>query len=453
MCPSQDESNIQDDPDVKGDSEVREEVVETPNAPVEPGTPLEHQEGEVFHFNVGQITPKDAVVGVTWCICPEKLEELREAGAENLQILIVVKPKKGHLEQRKLIPVEKAMTHLSFLSPGPHTIQATLLWSENPDGLERFILSEYSRNSYEATVLDRDGKLKTGPAFWHRHTHSQCAGYEVVEMDVPEGFFAKEPPKWLSKWANLWFENPPVDQCSFRRRFILAFTLQPVFFAVFLALYYTVLTLSSAISLSVGKKVSSQLWKHPIRNWDDTDLFLPGRGNDSVFGGYWKWPFAPFTWIVLGTTATLLLTLYWRLDLQTSLIYVGGGIVAAIIVILILLGICWILGSIAIRIAHDPVGNLLDPWFDRAQSGGGLGRRIEEWVRERRQKRAAAARAAREAAREAAKVKAEKKWGDYPACTGVALGTTLQDIPKEKRTATLRFEEIKGKVCRRFRRE
>ena len=288
MCPSQDESNIQDDPDVKGDSEVREEVVETqvesaaegdpenkdepetqeesedaasqdgpevsggemapgpkmsegdpPNvvferlasnqsngpveeAPVEPGTPLEHQDGEIFHLQVKQITSEDSVVTARWCICPDKIQELRESGAKNLHILIVIKPKGGGVEQRRVIPVEEEMAYLSFLSPGMHTVQATLVWSTGEaKKMRKRLLKKHTRNEYAAYVLDDEGKLRDDEAFWnHYQVNAHKVGHAEIDIDVPEEFFAKEPPKWLSKWVNFGHKYDPVDQCSFRRRFI-----------------------------------------------------------------------------------------------------------------------------------------------------------------------------------------------------------------------------------------
>jgi hypothetical protein len=463
MCSQQDESNIQDDPDVKGDSEVQEvtdapeesedaasqdEVAETaedqgdnesgtaevadeqdsadeseaPNEPVEPGTPREHKEGEAFHLEVGQITPQDSVVAVRWCVCPDKIQELKDAGAKNLHILISVNPRKGGVEQRKLVPIEKAMTYISFLSPGMHLIQATLLSGRDVKKMKALILEKHTDSVYENKILNFEGILKTNEDRFWSDERLRNTGYEVVEMEVPEEFFAKEPPKWLSNWVNAFFTTSPVDQCSFRRRCIFAFTLQPFIFAIAMVFLYATSYVMNLAWLSVGRGIRLKALVLPL-SFDPDEFFTPPRKN-SLFANKWLWPFMPLPWMVAGTVTTLILTFGYGLGFLSALTYVAIFVVGGAIGILALAAIIYLI-------------------FWAVFSSESAQKRLAKWRKKKNEAKWAAAEALR-------KEREKEIWDKCPSCPGEILGTEIEDLPKELRSFKLRFTRLKGKVCRPF---
>jgi len=96
----------------------------------------------------------------------------------------------------------------------------------------------------------------------------------VEEFEVPEELFARKPEtktsKLVWKWANLWFDSDPIDECDYRRRKILAFTLQPPLMAIFQLLrrivgigYSLYILLASLATLFVGyrpRPIFKEMW-------------------------------------------------------------------------------------------------------------------------------------------------------------------------------------------------
>ncbi len=173
-----------------------------------------------------------------WCLNRGDFAFLQKHHAKNLHMLIVVAYENGK-EDRYLVPLEEVMTFITFRYPGNHTIFAKVVWHDDFRALSHQLLNGPRKGIYDQELLNRDRTAL------HRFSRMGLFGYMLDELldgspeddqtiTVAREYFAKEPPRWIWRWANFWFDFPPYDQCAFRRRVILAFTLQPALVALYL---------------------------------------------------------------------------------------------------------------------------------------------------------------------------------------------------------------------------
>lgn len=120
---------------------------------------------------------------------------------------------------RRVVPLSDGSVYPEFFGPGDYTV-IPIIVSEKPSLYLKRHLDGYAIDVIDddGDVIDRDDKMVGDP----------------LDIHVPEGLFGKIPNRTLARWVNLWFESHPRDQCAFRRRFILAFTLQPIGVALWL---------------------------------------------------------------------------------------------------------------------------------------------------------------------------------------------------------------------------
>lgn len=192
---------------------------------------LVHKDDEPLHFYVEGKTAGDPVVALRWCICPEISDKLKEVMADPYLLISILVPTKHDTwreTERKLVPLKRAMEYVYFQGAGPHRILGTIVWPlDEVHKTRKYFLSQKA-GEYETQIVSH---YDTEP---HFILSSYAANYGWIDKEtslkiyVAKEYFAKEPPQWLKSWVNLWFETKPRDQCSFRRRCILAFTLQPI---------------------------------------------------------------------------------------------------------------------------------------------------------------------------------------------------------------------------------
>jgi len=161
---------------------------------------------------------QNADVPVRWCITPTLVREMEERGIEDPHVLIVSCSR--HQEfQRQLVPVTELMTYVRFTKAGDMRIYAWLL-----DGKKG---KKELHNNY---LRKKNGSYKTDIFYYGIAEPYKEIDYSFdfvsYDVSIPEGVFGKEPPAWIKWFANLWHEKRTVDQCHFRRRVTLAFTLK-----------------------------------------------------------------------------------------------------------------------------------------------------------------------------------------------------------------------------------
>ena len=118
----------------------------------------------------------------------------------------------------KLQPVH----YLRLKRPGIHHLIFIVLSGEiGKDKRQYFLEKTYANYEHELWFSEIE-----------RNNLGEQICYTEVVVDVPELFFAKKPEtktaKVVWKWANSWYKLKPINQCEYRKRKIVAFTIKPV---------------------------------------------------------------------------------------------------------------------------------------------------------------------------------------------------------------------------------
>jgi hypothetical protein len=213
-----------------------------------------------------------------------------------------------------------------------------------------------------------------------------------IDVDIPKECFASEPPEWEKGWVNFFFRHKSVDQCDYRKRRILAYTVQPIALsvavvAIFLARFFIVLLLQ----LFLFKKVN---WIAVTENvWSDSYSSFFKDGEIETYIPYIKPPmniaaiFAILGMICIGVINPILL-----LSIPTGLAIVG---------------VVHFLAQLEIN------NRYLRKFLDYLVS---------------------------------------EKIGDLPDCEYDKPIRSLKELPRAKKTLKIRFMDLKSKVCRPFAR-
>jgi hypothetical protein len=238
------------------------------------------------------------------------------------------KTQRGVIETgRKIVPLSEGAAYPEFRGPGDYTVVPVIV-TKDPDSYTKRGL-----HGYAVDVLYKNGKLVD--------SDENILG-DPIDVHVPEGLFGKIPPRWVSKWANLWFDRPPRDQCAFRRRCLLAFTVQPIVLSLWLILT-TVVRTGAALLLTLGlgtRKVNFSAIFHPwINDCEDvwSDIYNPFF--DSIFwtnsnGDAHSLPLVSLTPAV-GVAGFFAASVYTS-SFSTSLMLAGALMFGPIVAILVL---------------------------------------------------------------------------------------------------------------------
>ena len=399
-----------------------------------------------FELHFFERTIMSASIGVQWCLSKDMIDYFNKEEITHLAIIVrPVNCQNNRQESRKIVMINEMMTYIDFKHPGENYVIAVPVkkrttnfdsildrsskgWANN---LFNVISDEEVRRGWNHSRITGDLFFNyTGeqivPYNWDYQTEGMFT-HEVVDM--PADVFAPEPSKAEKEWVNFFFRHPAWDQCDFRRRRMLAYSVQPLLFAFVIfarALAATMLT------LLLFKKVNWQPVFHPLM-YDTDDVKSETGFNDvRIFGdindsknkrkGFAYWVTA---WFALNPAILLLF----------GSCAVFGSIVWAWVYVGIFGGAVSIISLIKLKA-------IIKEWFERRA-------------------RAAKEKAAR-ARGEKLKLKEEKKpkkpvkvklpphyIDDFTVCTGTGF-VPMEQLPKEKKTVRLRFQNLKNKVCKPY---
>jgi hypothetical protein len=384
---------------------------------------------------------QDAVIPIRWCLSKKELKRLEECGAKNPHLLLITVYKNREID-RYLIPLSQMLAYVQFRRPGKNRIFATVVWERygKVDKLKKSFLARGSRGFYMQGVLDYEGNFF--PSF-------DCPRLEQeVEMNVmvPNELFAKEPPAWEKWWVNLWFETKPRDQCQFRRRRMLAYSVQPLAILLFVIAITIFRALAAGALLLFGKRgVDFDAVMHPFKYgsvdvWCDvkTSVFL-----ENVKGESRPWSLVLFMPVFfLGFLAALIgvrfifpslvsgFTLYWwHYPLVALMIWMG--IIVAIHLLFAFFLILCSLFRLTPRKFKDSIKKF---WEGRIEA-----------IRESAEKKELKAKEKRRRKQEEQRIELQ----ELLVCNG-DFTPELSALPKNKQTIYLRFQNLKAKVCKPF---
>ena len=225
-------------------------------------------------LSLGGGTPDGASpsLPVRWCLDRESAEFLVAHNVLKPYLLIVICRKNTSEHgppykevDRVLLPLRTMMGWIQFHRPGPHTLLPAIVWEKDGrwsvyamhsgygdwkrrifDAMEGklfFHVSEYQTCCCAGGRYDRIGEgdgakieyVLGEPICDPRLMHRAISG-KPVDVVIDEHFFAPDPPEWEKRWVNLVLDEvvgKSPDQCSFRRRRVFAYTIQPPLVAAF----------------------------------------------------------------------------------------------------------------------------------------------------------------------------------------------------------------------------
>lgn len=219
---------------------------------------------------------QDVIVPLRWCVDRETLDELRDRGVQDPYLLLVI-VQRYHRPEHKLVPFNQMVEYVELQGPGENRIFATIVWNEKGRGdlWKRYLQRNDGR--YNTDLVD---SMSSGMDF---HQPVDSIGKAELILEVPRELFAKEPRALEKRWVNFWFENKPKDQCQYRRRRALAYTIQPpavllwlVFGKILWRWVVFLLLIILGMWIEPHDSWSPKSWK-PLLDWKP--LFHPWRRN------------------------------------------------------------------------------------------------------------------------------------------------------------------------------
>jgi hypothetical protein len=380
-----------------------------------------------------------ATVKVGWCLNKTDRKELSTKGVLNAHVLFVIVSHYGKKElevqeyDRKLVPIGELLTYISLAKSGKNTILAKVVWVEgNEDLQDAYLSTRFGR--FETNVLMHS-------VLEFRNLPTSLGSFAISEVEVSKEFFAKEPSAFEKWWVNLWYESEPVDQCHFRKRRILAYTLQPVaviLYVLLISVYRSITAFTYAFLRAYRRINFKPIW-HPFM-YDNNDIYLEAV-NSTRRSSNWFWytkdekdrPFMDPWFAFLHPISVLLGTC----------IFLGISYFIGIFDLRIILE-CIILGtlSMALIMFAGILGGMIFTIFPIA------GEAFERIFSDR-------ARAISDRRWESLRVLQKEKLKqdlEFLTCGNAPLALTVSALPKEKQTLKLRFFDLKARVCKPFAR-
>jgi len=391
-------------------------------------------------------TAGNPTVALRWCLVPEDIVYLEDNNIFNPHILLIVVNNKKEVD-RQLLPVSDLMTYISFNHSGNNTVLATIVWHK--DGLKKL------RNYYIGK-----GKYGYENNFYNYSTdtleNTDSYGLDSLTVNISTDFFAPEPPEWEKSWVNLWFENKPKDQCQFRKRRILAYSIQPpliLLYVIFLVFWRTLVALFWFV-IRTRTKVNFIPIIHPFKAdnedvWFEAErrgrnIFLRDKNfskrNDYKLAGILFHPIAVIVFsailIVVDLTIIKIFLGWWS--------YLLGSLAVSVAIIIIVL-IIFVVGIVGIWLV-----GIFKNWQKKSSKDKHMLKMRRQ--KEKEAKKSEAIKLANEAKKLTQQAEFDKLKNEFSlvSCDNGPIIPKLKALPKEKRTIHLRFLDLKARVCKPF---
>ena len=365
----------------------------------------------MFEIKLTTTKISDGSTAISWCVDHETLKELAAKNITDPQVVIMVAPQGLNYhydkEYRKVVPLKDLLTYIEFHTAGENKIFAFISTREKRNA--RTVYLSYSDGHWSTSLLTNDGSetLHETPEF----------EAEPIFVNVPAGCFAKSPPKWEQAWVNWLFKAKPMDQCNYRRRRMLAYTLQiPLMMLnMIVRLFFTI------VSLSYGAcNFSFNFLLHPFRyDLDDVGSIhgggswfftFPEDEHPETFTqivwflirGLYRFPLMPIIFIPV-----VLLLAFGKAHILLVFVYA-----ASILFLLVLIVFC---------IATGTFTELYRKLIDYLEKTDELWYLDQEEI-------------------------------DLLVCSSQKDHLTFDQLPARKKTLKLRYLDLKSKVCKPFSR-
>ena len=395
----------------------------------------------------------DATIPISWCVTRGALEALKAKGCVKPFLFLSIVHSKNEVK-RLLVPLDQAMEYVQFSHVGKHRIRAMIVWGSVDDvsGEERMfnnLLSRANHYRFANDLYDWSGE------FCERYLSGLGVDHlESVQLEVNVGaeFFAPKPSSFEWWWVNHWFPFPPRDQCHFRGRRCVAYSIQPPIVALWMLLVSTIRTVYAVGSVIFGmRNVHFSPIIHPfsrstgeicphVYSLDDylnpkNNIFRADKNGvrrSSIF-----LLLHSLLWLVVGTTLYVINHFH---------VWVEAGVVSVTTLFIVVL-------AVIICLIKDMIPRLFNP---RGKTAWERREDRKQRAMEKKQERYTRRQAkfdliAQRRKAELAKI-AERQEAALQAivCDGSTAVPKLDALPQKLQTVHLRFQDIKARVCRPF---
>ncbi len=370
-----------------------------------------------------------ATAPLAWCVTGRLMEKIEEF--KNPHLLIVNRTFRvedyGTWKETvysdkwvKVVPLANAMQYLSFTSPGENELCVYVVDLDGPPATAairriRALITENALYGNSISIIGPSGRIDQLYA-----TRVMNEKPEKLVVNVPVEMFAPPPAGWRRKIVGAFFRGKEVDQCHFRKRFMIALPL-----AVVVAFFgYNFKTLHALTILFFGfAKLNWAAFKDPLGRFSavfhrEESGYWFGEGERPDIGTYWriledeKGRSRVSIWSILNPAVLLSILALLSAAVSIGLLDVLLVIGAMILFFGMIFGLVVLIRSDFVRDARM---------------------RHEQTV------------AAKERERSMQILKTITCDMHLPA-------NSVRELPKELQTVSLRFNDFKTKVCRPFAR-
>lgn len=156
---------------------------------------------------------------------------------------------------RQACSVKDGFKFIQVHKPGKHLLLVMAIGNKiySEDGQEWIksnLAKTLSKEHYDLSITTNKNSLD----YLLKKNRIVC--YKIVEFIVPEELFAKKPETKVTKtiwnYVNMYHSNPPLNECDYRRRAILAFTLKIPVVLLHLTLLLLIRTAHSILVLALS---------------------------------------------------------------------------------------------------------------------------------------------------------------------------------------------------------
>ncbi len=409
---------------------------------------------QALRLFVSDTNQSDATVPIRWCVSREVLADLNSRGVKRPYLFLTITHGDREVD-RLLISLEQVMEYVQFHKAGTHTIRGIIVWGPNEDSFDfalcNNLLDNSRRDAYLEKIYSYSGELSLSllrGAIWRIDRIKAGCIDAVAEIDVNVGaeYFSSEPSRLEKWWVNLWFESKPRDQCQFRRRRFVAYTIQPLIVLAWVLWMFLIRAVFAGFSLFLGMRgVKLAPLVHPFRNKTrnvyprlDEGNYFERRNNffltrsDGELRSDWFTMLHPSLLMVSASVVCLMIGAdVWNPNLSS-----GSGVAGVIAIALVFqLAITGIF-ILAIRgINYLESQEFSNQLYDKRSTKANLKRANDKRREELAERRRIA--------------DLEVVACD---CSEAKPEVNLKALPKHKQTFYLRLQEFKSRVCRPYAR-
>lgn len=355
----------------------------------------------MFKLFIKDTDVTSGAVPVSWCLPVETLNWLYEEKCEDPYIVIGIVPNKPRHQGRRVIaPLKDLIAYIPFYTKGDNKIFSFIVQDKE---MAKLYLQK-DKGEYHRSLVTWDNER-----YYDYYDAISYRFSEIITVNVPDAHFAKEPAQWEKNWVNFWFKYPAEDQCEFRRRRLLAYTVQPIVMFVayaFLFAFVTVLYLSANIfnililnkyilkALNPYNFCNSSPYSYRVGPWFCNSLVYPENGFNTT-KDYLKFCLMPIVFI----------------PFLTFIYFAFKFIVIAVAL------------AVALIVALSFFGYLIYKFYNYLN----LKKReeTEYWY-------------------------LNKDYAKIIICDGNSKPTKIFELPKKNQTIKLKYQQLKSKVCRPF---